>query len=35
MCWGPDSPEVIAQAELRERAERKKLREGELKENHP
>ena len=24
MCWGPDSPEVIAQAELRERAERKK-----------
>jgi hypothetical protein len=24
MCWGPDSPEVIAQEELRKRAERKK-----------
>lgn len=24
MCWGPNSPEVIAQAELRERAKRKK-----------
>ncbi len=24
MCWGPDAPEVIAQAELRERAKRKK-----------
>jgi hypothetical protein len=27
MCWGPNSPEVIAQAELRARAERKKQRE--------
>jgi hypothetical protein len=26
MCWGPDSPEVIANEELRERAERKKNR---------
>ena len=26
MCWGPDSPEVIANQELRERAKRKKQR---------
>jgi hypothetical protein len=26
MCWGPNSPEVIAQEELRERAARKKAK---------
>jgi hypothetical protein len=28
MCWGPDSPETIAHKEIRERAERKKDKQG-------